>query len=205
MRATIIAAVLTAAACSFPLWAQETAPALPGKGSTADHTKFEVLKQSFASGPDVTKACLTCHTEASDQVMHTLHWTWDYSNPATGQTLGKKNVINAFCGNVTSNETRCTSCHVGYGWTDVRAEPPADPTRVDCLVCHAAPGTYEKVDNLAGLPAVEPLPEGARTITGKLAGTAEPLQGRDVGRTAAARKLRPVPFLRRRRRQREAR
>lgn len=169
MRTMILAAGILAVASAAPVRAQETAPAVPGNGSTADHTKFEILKQSFASGPDVTKACLTCHTEASDQVMHTLHWSWDYANPATGQSLGKKNVINAFCGNVASNETRCTSCHIGYGWTDVRAEPPADPTRVDCLVCHAEPGTYAKVDNLAGMPAVAPLPEGAKTITGKLA------------------------------------
>ena len=31
--------------------------------STADHCKFKELKQEFNSGPEVTKACLGCHTE----------------------------------------------------------------------------------------------------------------------------------------------
>ncbi|MBW2065626.1 MAG: hypothetical protein JRJ03_11955 [Deltaproteobacteria bacterium] len=33
------------------------------KNLTADHSKFEILKQPFISGPEVTRACLTCHTE----------------------------------------------------------------------------------------------------------------------------------------------
>jgi hypothetical protein len=65
--------------------------------STADHSKFEELQQPFATGPEVTKACLGCHTEASKQLHKTSHWTWAFENPVTGQTLGKKNVINNFC------------------------------------------------------------------------------------------------------------
>ncbi|MFC2967370.1 tetrathionate reductase family octaheme c-type cytochrome [Acidimangrovimonas pyrenivorans] len=142
------------------------APAVPGSNSTADHSKFEILQQDFKSGPEVTAACLSCHTEASDQVMHSIHWTWSYDNKATGQTLGKRNVINAFCGNVASNEPRCTSCHTGYGWEDMRAPPPAQPARVDCLACHASPDLYSKLDNAAGRPPLAPVPEGAKTITG---------------------------------------
>ena len=41
---------------------------------TADHKKFEVLQQDFKSGPEVTRACLGCHTEAARQVMKTQHW-----------------------------------------------------------------------------------------------------------------------------------
>jgi octaheme c-type cytochrome (tetrathionate reductase family) len=145
------------------------APAIPGTESTADHTKFEALKKAFTSGPEVTQACLSCHTEASDQVMHSIHWKWTYDNPATGQVLGKKSVLNAFCGNVASNETRCTSCHTGYGWTDARADVPADPTKVDCLACHDRSGQYTKLDNAAGHPPLEPVKEGAKTITGATA------------------------------------
>ena len=43
---------------------------------TADHTKHEALKQPFASGPEVTKACLSCHSEAAAQFHKTIHWTW---------------------------------------------------------------------------------------------------------------------------------
>ncbi|MCB6178085.1 tetrathionate reductase family octaheme c-type cytochrome [Rhodobacter sp. Har01] len=145
----------------------EEAPALPGSDSTADHSKLEALKGPFTSGPEVTKACLSCHTEAGDQVMHTIHWTWDYSHPVTGQILGKKNVINSFCGNVSVNETRCTSCHAGYGWEDTRVAAPADPTRVDCLACHDRSGQYSKLDNKAGNPPLFPVAPKAKTITGK--------------------------------------
>ena len=31
--------------------------------STADHSKFEILQDKFATGPDVTKACLSCHPQ----------------------------------------------------------------------------------------------------------------------------------------------
>ncbi len=142
------------------------APEVPGQGSTADHSKFEVLKGPFASGPEVTKACLSCHTEASTQVMHTLHYKWDYTHPETGQKLGKSSVLNSFCGNVASNEARCTSCHAGYGWTDVRQPAPTDPTAVDCLACHDTSGQYTKLDNAAGHPPVGEVPKGAKTITG---------------------------------------
>jgi len=133
---------------------------------TADHSKFEILKGPFSSGPEVTAACLSCHTEAGNQVMHSIHWSWSYENETTGQTLGKSKVINAFCGNVASNETRCTSCHAGYGWTDVRAPMPDDPTRVDCLACHDTSGQYTKQDNLAGNPPLDPVKPGSKTITG---------------------------------------
>nr|WP_244147442.1 hypothetical protein [Desulfovermiculus halophilus] len=43
---------------------------------TAEHSTFEVLQQDFASGPEVTKACLSCHNEAGEQVQNTIHWTW---------------------------------------------------------------------------------------------------------------------------------
>ena len=61
--------------------------------STADHTKFKALQQEFGSGPEVTKACLTCHTEAAKQLHKTLHWKWEHKSPE-GQILGKKHVIN---------------------------------------------------------------------------------------------------------------
>ncbi|MEA3286957.1 MAG: cytochrome C, partial [Candidatus Marinimicrobia bacterium] len=64
--------------------------------TTADHTKFEILQQEFASGPEVTKACLSCHTEASMQIHKTKHWTWDVTSHQD-QNLGKRHVINNFC------------------------------------------------------------------------------------------------------------
>ncbi len=112
-------------------------------GSTADHGKFEALDQQFASGPEVTRACLTCHTEAAKQIHGTKHWTWDFVNPETGQRLGKKNVINNFCVSATPNIAECSSCHVGYGWKDDTFDFSSEEN-VDCLVCHDTTGTYSK-------------------------------------------------------------
>ncbi|MGV6813368.1 MAG: hypothetical protein ACWA47_14055 [Brevirhabdus sp.] len=103
-------------------------------GSTANHAEFEILQQEFKSGEEVTAACLSCHTEASDQVMHSIHYTWDYTSETSGQQLGKSRVINSFCGNAVGNEPRCTSCHAGYGWEDMHSPPPQEETAVDCLV-----------------------------------------------------------------------
>ncbi len=65
--------------------AQETA-APPGdsSGSTVDHSKLEALQKEFMSGPEVTEACLSCHTEAASQVKASIHWSWDYEHPETG-------------------------------------------------------------------------------------------------------------------------
>ena len=92
--------------------------------STADHSQFKILQRDFASGPEVTAACLTCHTDADDQMMHSIHFKWEFENPITGQVQGKSKVINSFCGNVAGNEPRCTSCHAGYGWDNMSEKPP---------------------------------------------------------------------------------
>lgn len=131
--------------------------------STADHSKFEALKGPFASGPEVSAACLSCHTEAGDQVRHSIHWSWEFEHPETGQSLGKSQVVNSFCGTVASNEPRCTSCHVGYGWDDMGSPPPQAANAVDCLVCHDNSGQYTKLATGAGHP---PLEAKGKTITG---------------------------------------
>jgi len=119
--------------------------------STADHSKFETLQKEFKDGPEVTRACLSCHTEAAKQVMKTKHWTWEFLNPENKQRLGKKNVINNFCTAVPSNLEFCTACHVGYGWKNDSFDF-TDESKVDCLVCHETTGTYRKLPGLAGHP-----------------------------------------------------
>jgi octaheme c-type cytochrome (tetrathionate reductase family) len=127
----------------------------PG-AATADHSKFEILRRDFASGPEVTAACLTCHTEAAKQIMKTSHWTWicprakkelyEREHIAVGKA---EHIINNFCIALPSNEPRCTSCHAGYGWQD-RSFDFTDETLVDCLVCHEQTGTYKKFPTAAG-------------------------------------------------------
>ncbi len=122
---------------------------------TADHTKHEALKQPFASGPEVTKACLSCHSEAAAQIHKTIHWTWvDPASPKDKPMGTGALTVNNYCVSIHGNEPRCTSCHVGYGWKD-KTFDFSDASKVDCLVCHEQTGTYKKHPAMAGLPAKE--------------------------------------------------
>ncbi len=158
MAAATVVAALTAASQAS---ARQPVGAMPGatpalvETTTADHSKFKELQGPFDSGPEVTRACLRCHTEAASQIQHTTHWTWAFRHPVTGQDLGKRNVINNFCVATATNWPRCTSCHVGYGWTSDDV-PPRDEAAVDCVVCHDTTGTYKKFPTGAGHPAYEP-------------------------------------------------
>jgi len=119
--------------------------------STADHGKFKELQGPFGSGPQVTRACIKCHTEAARQIHKTTHWTWEFLNPDNKQRLGKKNILNNFCITPQSNFAYCTACHVGYGWKDDTFDF-ASEENVDCLVCHDTTGNYSKPPGSAGNP-----------------------------------------------------
>jgi octaheme c-type cytochrome (tetrathionate reductase family) len=161
LHAGFVIALATAA------YGQSDTPVTEGPQSTipkltADHAKFKKLQGPFASASDVTKACLTCHNEAGKQVTQSIHWTWETHNPSTGQTLGKKTVLNSFCGNLATNEPRCTSCHAGYGWTDTKTFDFKDETKVDCLACHDKTGEYIKWPTDAGHPLYTPKTQSTR-------------------------------------------
>jgi octaheme c-type cytochrome (tetrathionate reductase family) len=155
-KATVFGSVgtLLLAGAGLPLRAQM--PALPDKKSTADHATFGVLQKQFQSGPEVTAACLTCHTEAAKQMMESTHWTWRAKTGGDAshkeRWIGKgAGVINNFCLGIDSSEPRCTSCHAGYGWKDKNFDFHV-ATNVDCLVCHDTTGTYRKFPTDAGHP-----------------------------------------------------
>lgn len=187
MRGVVVAgAVLFGFTTGSVAQQQVSEPAMAVSGSTADHSKFPILQRDFTSGPEVTTACLSCHTEADDQMMHSIHFKWKFDNPRTGQQLGKSVVVNSFCGNVAGNEPRCTSCHAGYGWEDMSTPPPRQSTvgtgwditlprptpaskqsnAVDCLACHDRSGQYTKGATMAGHVPVDPVKPGMKTITG---------------------------------------
>ena len=118
-----------------------------------DHSKL--LKGPFASGPEVTKTCLQCHSKQAGDFMKTSHWTWNLRQKSPGGDeikLGKINAVNNFCIALPSNEPRCTSCHAGYGWKDANFDF-SKAENVDCLVCHDTTGTYRKYPTAAGHPA----------------------------------------------------
>ena len=129
-------------------------------GSTTDHEQHEVLQQEFATGPDVTETCLSCHTEAAEQVQRTRHWTWVC--PQLEHGAGKVVAVNNFCIALPSNEPRCTQCHSGYNWRDQNFDF-TEPANVDCLVCHEQTGEYKKFPTGAGHPTYEEQVFGGRT------------------------------------------
>jgi octaheme c-type cytochrome (tetrathionate reductase family) len=144
-------AVLTAIALALPGFAAHASDVK--LNTTADHSKFKELQREFTSGPEVTKACLGCHTEAALQIHRTKHWTWEVVNPLNQQRLGKKNVINNYCISTATNLGACASCHVGYGWVNSSFDFKSQEN-VDCLVCHDTSGNYKKLPG-GGQPPVK--------------------------------------------------
>jgi octaheme c-type cytochrome (tetrathionate reductase family) len=136
------------------------------QASTADHSTFKELQKDFQSGPEVTQACLKCHTEAAGQIMKTTHWTWEFKNPDTNQTLGKRHVLNNFCISVESNQAFCTTCHAGYGYKD-NSYDFTKQENVDCLICHDTSGKYRKQPGMAGHPPLKDMesPPGSGKIS----------------------------------------
>ena len=164
--ALIVAVILSALVCvAGAAKATQDTPSKKQFTSTADHSKFEELQKPFKTGPEVTKACLGCHTEASKQLHKTKHWNWEFTNPDTGQVLGKKKIINNFCLAIAKNEPRCTSCHIGYGWKDDSFDFSSEEN-VDCLVCHDTTDTYKKFPTGAGHPnyTEKVFPKGSKKI-----------------------------------------
>jgi octaheme c-type cytochrome (tetrathionate reductase family) len=123
--------------------------------STAPTDHVPLLPGPYATGSDVTRACLECHERAGEQVIHTAHFTW-LSEPVSVEgrdepvQTGKANLLNNFCIGVQSNWGGCTRCHAGYGWSSADYDF-TNAENVDCLVCHDQTGTYVKA--AAGQPA----------------------------------------------------
>lgn len=120
--------------------------------STADHSTFESLQEEFDYAPDVTAACIECHTEAAKQVHQTFHWTW--AKEVDGVMVGKsQNGFNNYCVSAKGNAS-CTQCHAGYGWRNEDFDLEEEEN-VDCLVCHDTTGTYKKNSASSGHPYYE--------------------------------------------------
>jgi octaheme c-type cytochrome (tetrathionate reductase family) len=112
------------------------------------------MKGPYNTPQEVTRACLECHPDSAEQVMHTTHWTWEsqpFDVPWRDEpvTIGKKNQINNFCIGTQGNEAKCMICHAGYGWSNEKFDF-SNAENVDCLACHADAAIYNKGD--FGLP-----------------------------------------------------
>ncbi|MCB1060601.1 MAG: tetrathionate reductase family octaheme c-type cytochrome [Calditrichaeota bacterium] len=119
---------------------------------SVDHAKFDVLDGPFEQPQDVTKACISCHTERHLEVMNSSHWNWERMEYIEGQGIrkvGKKNILNNFCIGISGNQQACNRCHIGYGWGDANFDFH-NPYNVDCLACHDQSNLYIKAG--AGMP-----------------------------------------------------
>jgi len=96
---------------------------------TVDHGNVTALQKKFKSGPEVTQACLSCHSEAEKQFHKTIHWTWKAGATENGAVRGKAgHSLNNYCISANSWQDKgCLSCHPGWG---------SKTESVNCLVCH---------------------------------------------------------------------
>jgi len=101
------------------------------KPTTADHSQFKALQKEFVSGPEISKACISCHTKAAEQLKETLHWTWLDPNSPKDNVKGKAGYsLNNFC--ISANgmhDHHCNECHIGWNTEGKKTE-------IDCLRCH---------------------------------------------------------------------
>lgn len=135
-----------------------------------DHSKMEILQQEFKTPHEMTAACLTCHTERGEELLHSAHFKWEREEfiPGRGVTyLGKKNLLNNYCTGVQSNEGSCMKCHAGYGWND-KTFDFENPYNIDCIVCHDNTGTYKKASGAAGYPEMGPDGPDFKKILGSM-------------------------------------
>lgn len=103
--------------------------------TTIDHSKIEILQQDFTSGEQITKACLTCHTNAAIQFHQTIHWTWLASGDKKDIRYGKAGLsVNNFCISANGMDDKgCLGCHTSWDKKGVEGE-------VNCLKCHNTSG-----------------------------------------------------------------
>lgn len=126
---------------------------VPEKLGHTDHTAL--MPGPYETGQEVTRACLECHPDAGEDMLHSEHFTWvNDPVPIAGRqepvAFGKKNSINNFCLGVQGNWPKCTTCHAGYGWSDENFDF-TNEDNIDCLVCHNQSDAYAKGES--GNPA----------------------------------------------------
>ena len=114
--------------------------------NTTDHSKHEALQKEFKSGLEITRACLSCHSEAEAQFHKSIHWTWRADPSDTDKQFGKAgNSLNNFC--ISTNktaDTSCLACHPGWG--------TSMESGINCLVCHSQKNMNwdEAMDDIQG-------------------------------------------------------
>jgi len=122
------------------------------ESAVTNHAPF--ITGTFKTGRDVTKFCISCHRKEAEDFIKTSHWKWKGPPKSVAgmenstEEYGKINILNNFCisvegGTSVSNIASCSSCHPSYGFKD-KSFDFNDISNIDCLVCHARPGTYKR-------------------------------------------------------------
>ena len=125
LRFTFYAFLILAALALFPAHAWADPP--------PEHQHIEEY-----TGPET---CQVCHLDSADEVMHSVHYTWDekmdHYSPLPGSIprinwLGVLNPEMQIAGG-------CGRCHVGGGPMpgSPEAQSPEAKAQIDCLICHA--------------------------------------------------------------------
>lgn len=125
---------------------------------TPDHSRLVELPAK-PTPQQVTESCLSCHTRVGSDLLATAHWNWKGQSPTLAGYQHRTDVslqlmVNNHCIAIGANPQACATCHIGYGWVD-EAFDFADPSAIDCLVCHDTTGTYRKDPMRAGMPLEE--------------------------------------------------
>ncbi len=110
---------------------------------TVDHSKLPILNKDFHSGEEITRACLSCHTEAASQIMMTIHWNW-LKDPKLG-LYGKAGYsFNNYC--ISTNKMHdkgCSKCHIAWDKLGKKGT-------INCIRCHgqSEDPSFTEIDQL---------------------------------------------------------
>ncbi len=101
--------------------------------TTTDHSKHAALKATFRDGQQITAACLSCHSEAGEQLQTAIHWTWIDPQSDPDSPRGKAGYsLNNFCISANGMEDKsCNACHIGWN-----GKGSGKTSEINCLTCH---------------------------------------------------------------------
>ncbi len=145
---------------------------------------------------DGPATCAVCHGDVTDEVIHSVHYTWenkmDHYSPVAG-TIANINWL-GMLNEELGIPAGCGRCHVGSGAMPKSPDEvtPEDTAGIDCLICHSP--VY---DTSSALPD----PDGGRRLA---TDTGPQRAGRSSGAATDHRELPAVPPERRRRADAEA-
>ena len=122
---------------------------------TPDHSQLVGALQGMEA-QEITAGCLDCHPNVGQDVLRTAHWNWSGHSPEVWDheesgDLGLDTLANNYMIGVASNREYCGTCHIGLESLTARL-PLAEPSTVDCFVCHDTTTTYRKELGGGGAP-----------------------------------------------------